>query len=58
MLEALNQAIAAALPITVATKGVFALLAALALAELLRRFAAPDERRGGVLRPLHSDRDR
>ena len=41
--EALNQAIAAALPITVATKGVFALLAALALAELLRRFAATDE---------------
>lgn len=39
VLEALNQAIAAALPITVATKGVSALAAALVLAELLRRFA-------------------
>ncbi|MFL4974205.1 MAG: DUF3772 domain-containing protein [Microvirga sp.] len=39
VLEALNQAIAAALPLSVATKGIFALLAALTLAELLRRFA-------------------
>jgi small-conductance mechanosensitive channel len=42
VLEALNQAIAAALPISVATKGVFALLAALAVAELLRRFAVTE----------------
>jgi potassium efflux system protein len=42
VLEALNQAIAAALPISVATKGVFALVAALALAELLRRFAVTE----------------
>ncbi|HEX8168100.1 MAG TPA: DUF3772 domain-containing protein [Beijerinckiaceae bacterium] len=40
VVEALNQAIAAALPLSIATKGVFALLAALALGELLRRFAA------------------
>ena len=39
VLEALNEAIAAALPLSVATKGIFALLAALTLAELLRRFA-------------------
>ena len=38
-LEALNQAIVAALPLTVLARGVFALAAALALAELLRRFA-------------------
>jgi small-conductance mechanosensitive channel len=43
-LEAQNQAIAAPLPLSVATKGLFALFAALALAELLRRFAAS----GGV----------
>jgi potassium efflux system protein len=42
VLEALNHAIAAALPVSVATKGVFALLAALALAELLRRFAVTE----------------
>jgi len=39
VLEAFNHAIAAALPITVATRGIFALAAALILAELLRRFA-------------------
>ncbi|MGO4572257.1 DUF3772 domain-containing protein [Microvirga sp. 2TAF3] len=39
VLEAFNQAIAAALPITVMTRAVFALAAALILAELLRRFA-------------------
>ena len=39
-LEALNQAIVAALPLTVLARGVFALAAALTLAELLRRFAA------------------
>lgn len=45
VLEALNQAIAAALPMTVATRGVFALACALILADLLRRFAttATDE---------------
>ena len=37
--EALNQAIVAALPLTVLARGVFALAAALALAALLRRFA-------------------
>ncbi|WP_246505017.1 DUF3772 domain-containing protein [Microvirga antarctica] len=39
ILESFNQAIAAALPITVLTRGVFALAMALILAELLRRFA-------------------
>src|SRR5215203_507981 len=38
-LEALNQAIVAALPLTVLARGVFALASALVLAELLRRFA-------------------
>jgi potassium-dependent mechanosensitive channel len=38
-LEALNKAIAAALPISIAARGVFALLVALLLAELLRRSA-------------------
>ena len=38
-LEALNRAIVAALPLTVLARGVFALASALALAELLRRFA-------------------
>ncbi|HZH53812.1 MAG TPA: DUF3772 domain-containing protein [Microvirga sp.] len=37
--EAFNQAIAAALPITVITRAVFALASALIFAELLRRFA-------------------
>jgi small-conductance mechanosensitive channel len=40
VVETLNQAIAAALPITVATRAVFALGAALVLAELLRRLAS------------------
>jgi small-conductance mechanosensitive channel len=39
-LEALDQAIMAALPLTVLTRGVFALAAALTLAGLLRHFAA------------------
>jgi small-conductance mechanosensitive channel len=39
-IEAVNQAIAAALTFTVATRGVFAVLVALVLAELLRRFAS------------------
>ena len=39
VLDALNQAIAAALPLAVATRAVFVTIAALILAELLRRFA-------------------
>ncbi|MBV9079148.1 MAG: DUF3772 domain-containing protein, partial [Methylobacteriaceae bacterium] len=39
VLDALNQAIAAGLPLSVATRGVMTLAAALILAELLRRFA-------------------
>lgn len=39
VLEAFNKAIAAALPITVFTRAVFAMAAALIFAELLRRFA-------------------
>ncbi|WP_245410855.1 DUF3772 domain-containing protein [Microvirga flavescens] len=42
VLEAFNQAIAAVLPITVLTRSLFALAAALVLAELLRRFATRD----------------
>jgi small-conductance mechanosensitive channel len=40
VIESFNTAIAAALPITVITRAVFALAAALVFAELLRRFAA------------------
>ncbi|MCB8822971.1 DUF3772 domain-containing protein [Microvirga rosea] len=40
VLDAFNQAIAAALPITVITRALFALASALIFAELLRRFAA------------------
>lgn len=46
VLDALGQAIAAALPLSVATRAVIAALAVSSLAELLRRFAnetAPDE---------------
>jgi small-conductance mechanosensitive channel len=39
VIEAFSQAIAAALPITVATRGLFALACAVILADLLRRFA-------------------
>jgi potassium efflux system protein len=39
VIETFNQAVAAALPFTVATRAVFALAAGLILAELLRRFA-------------------
>ncbi|HEX2510750.1 MAG TPA: DUF3772 domain-containing protein [Microvirga sp.] len=39
VIETFNQAVAAALPLTVATRAIFALAAALLLAELLRRFA-------------------
>lgn len=66
VLEAFNQAIAAALPITVITRAVFALAVALIFAELLRRFArktsheeaclgpyvAPEPGIGGPLRTL------
>ncbi|NIX75180.1 mechanosensitive ion channel family protein [Microvirga sp. c23x22] len=66
VLESFNQAIAAALPITVVTRGVFALAAVLLFAELLRRFArkasqeeaclgpyvAPEPDIGGPLRTL------
>jgi len=40
VLDSFNQAIAAALPITVVTRAVFALASALIFAELLRRFAS------------------
>jgi small-conductance mechanosensitive channel len=40
VIEAFNTAIAAALPVTVITRAIFALAAALVFAELLRRFAA------------------
>jgi len=66
VLESFNQAIAAALPITVVTRAVFALASALIFAELLRRFAsranqdeaclgpyvAPEVSIGGPLRTL------
>ena len=39
ILETFNQAMAAVLPITVATRAIFSVLSALLLAELLRRFA-------------------
>lgn len=40
VIEAFNKAVAAALPITVITRAIFAVAAALILAELLRRFAS------------------
>jgi len=46
--EALNQAIVAALPLTVAARSLFALAAALALAELLRRFATTSDQEAGL----------
>ncbi|MBZ6077720.1 DUF3772 domain-containing protein [Microvirga puerhi] len=66
VLDSFNQAIAAALPITVITRAVFALASALIFAELLRRFAtganhdeaclgpyvAPDVSVGGPLRTV------
>lgn len=66
VIEAFNKAIAAALPITVITRAVFALAVGLIFAELLRRFAtretqdeaclgpyvAPDVDIGGPLRSL------
>ena len=50
-LEALNQAIVAALPLTVLARGVFALAAALTLAELLRRFATTTSNEEASLGP-------
>jgi potassium-dependent mechanosensitive channel len=49
--ETLNQAIFAALSLSIATKGVFALLSALTVAELLRRFAATASREEECLGP-------
>jgi len=51
VIETLNQAIAAALPITVATRGVFALATALVFADLLRRVAAHTGRDEACLGP-------
>ncbi|MFC4170896.1 DUF3772 domain-containing protein [Microvirga sp. GCM10011540] len=49
--DSFNQAIAAALPITVITRAVFALASALIFAELLRRFAARASREEACLGP-------
>jgi potassium-dependent mechanosensitive channel len=51
VIEAFNKAIAAALPITVITRAVFALAAALIFAELLRRFAAREAQDEACLGP-------
>jgi small-conductance mechanosensitive channel len=51
VLESFNQAIAAALPITVITRAVFALASALLFAELLRRFAAKATQEEACLGP-------
>jgi len=51
VIEAFNKAIAAALPITVITRAVFALAAALIFAELLRRFAARETQDEACLGP-------
>lgn len=51
VIEAFNKAIAAALPITVITRAVFALAAALIFAELLRRFAARESQDEACLGP-------
>ncbi len=51
VIEAFNKAIAAALPITVMTRGVFALGMALLFAELLRRFAARENQDEACLGP-------
>src|SRR5829696_8047630 len=53
-LEALNQTIVAALPLTVLTRSVFALAAAFALAELLRRFATTTSDQEACLGPYIS----
>ncbi len=51
VIEAFNAAIAAALPITVITRAIFALAAALIFAELLRRFAARENQDEACLGP-------
>ncbi len=51
VLETFNQAIAAALPITVVTRAVFALGAAVIFAELLRRFASNAQQDEACLGP-------
>ena len=51
VLEAFNKAIAAALPITVITRALFALAAALLFAELLRRFARQENQDEACLGP-------
>jgi small-conductance mechanosensitive channel len=51
VIESFNTAIAAALPITVITRAVFALVIALLFAELLRRFAARESQDEACLGP-------
>ncbi|WP_445501009.1 DUF3772 domain-containing protein [Microvirga sp. G4-2] len=51
VIEAFNKAIAAALPITVITRAVFALAMALLFAELLRRFATRESQDEACLGP-------
>ncbi|WP_230530349.1 DUF3772 domain-containing protein [Microvirga roseola] len=54
VIEAFNKAIAAALPITVVTRAVFAVVLALAFAEMLRRFAAKEAQEEACLGPYLS----
>jgi potassium efflux system protein len=51
VVETFNQAVAAALPFTVATRAVFAVAAALLVAELLRRFATSTNQDEACLGP-------
>ena len=51
VVDALNTSIAAALPVTIATRGVFAVAAALVLAEGLRRFAVTETNEEACLGP-------
>jgi small-conductance mechanosensitive channel len=51
VIEAFNTAIAAALPVTVMTRAIFALAEALVFAELLRRFAARESQDEACLGP-------
>jgi small-conductance mechanosensitive channel len=51
VIEAFNTAIAAALPVTVIARAIFALAAALVFAELLRRFAARENQDEACLGP-------
>ena len=54
VIDALNVSIAAALPVTIATRGVFAVAAALVLAVGLRRFAVTEDREEACLGPYVS----